>query len=76
MIRAKANRDSRRFTPVLGKLVLEFDGQIINDETGLTDRIVKQIVLSETLDVNYEQLEIDAIAAMGIWESENSTGDE
>lgn len=72
MIIAKANRRSYRLTPRLDKLVLEFDATIVDTDTELEDNVVKQIVISETLDVKYSELEDQAIALMAQWEIDNT----
>jgi hypothetical protein len=72
MIIATANRRSYRLTPRLDKLVLEFDATIVDTDTELEDSVVKQIVISETLDVKYSELEDQAIALMAQWEIDNT----
>ena len=72
MIIATADRSSFRFTRRLDKLVLEFNATIADTETELEDNVVKQIVISETLEVKYSELEEQAIALMAQWEIDNS----
>lgn len=72
MIIATADRSSFRFVPRLDKLVLEFNATIVDTETELEDNVVKQIIISETLEVKYSELEDQAIALMAQWEIDNS----
>jgi hypothetical protein len=72
MIIAIAQRDTYRFTPRLGKLILEFEATITDHEAGLTDYVKKQIVVSEDLGIKYEALDDLAIEKMALWEISNS----
>lgn len=72
MIEALANRETYRFLPVNDNLVLEFDYELIDTVTDLADFGRKQVIVSDSLDVSYEDMHDLAISKMAEWEIANS----
>ena len=68
-----ANRQTYRvMSNPSNKLVVEFDVEINDIDNDTTDRVTKQVIISETSDVPFDQVYDLVIAAIEQYEQEES----
>lgn len=68
-----ANRQTYRvMTTPANKLAVEFDAEINDVDNDLLDRITKQIVISETSDVPFDQIHDLVLSAIEQYEQTES----
>lgn len=68
-----ANRQTYRVmsTP-MNKLAVEFDAEVNDVDNDLTDRVTKQIIISETPDVPFDQVHDLVLSAIEQYEQTES----
>lgn len=68
MIIAIANKENYRIFNTPNRVILECDVYVYDDELGTTDRITKQLVLTEDMNMAVEHLTDVALAKMAEYE--------
>jgi len=68
MITAIANKENYRIFNTPNKVILECDVHVYDDELGTTDRITKQLVLTEDMNMTVEHLTDVVLAKMAEYE--------
>jgi hypothetical protein len=68
MIIVIANKENYRIFNTPNKVILECDVHVYDDELGTTDRITKQLVLTEDMNMTVEHLTDVVVAKMAEYE--------
>ena len=68
MMVAYANRQTYRIFNSRGKLIIEFEADILDEDMGTTDKITKQLVLTDDMQMPVENLTNMAILKMAEYE--------
>lgn len=65
---AYANRQTYRIFNHRGKLIIEFEADILNEDLGTVDKITKQLVLTDDMQMSVKNLTDMAILKMAEYE--------
>jgi len=68
MMVAYANRQTYRIFNFRDKLIIEFEADILDEDLGTTDKITKQLVLTDDMQMPVEHLTDMAILKMAEYE--------